>query len=55
MSKLSEEMKQHEQECPFIQMTKVISYVVVGISVVLLGMIMYHGVILGGFTNNLSM
>lgn len=47
-------MTDHEKECPIIKMTKVISYVVATGAIAMLGMILYHGVILGGFTNSMN-
>ena len=47
-------MTDHEKECPMIKTTKIISYTVATFMMVMLGMIMYHGVILGGFTNNMN-
>ena len=45
---------QHETECPFIKVTKAISYTIALGSVVLLGYIIKHGVIDGGFTNAMA-
>ena len=47
-------MRNTENDCPMIMTTKIISYVVATGALALLGMIMYHGVYLGGFTNNMN-
>ena len=49
-----ESIMNHEQECPIIKTTKIIAYTIGAGAIILLGMIMYHGVYLGGFTNNMS-
>ena len=44
----------HEQECPIIKTTKVICYIIGIGATILLGVIMYHGVYLGGFDGKMN-